>query len=129
MRSAYCVLQVLPTQARFNIDPIHTIRIILWTIFRHPLAPPAAHVASASLPEGRQPVTRLDGAGGMRGRRTAKRSRGGWSGPLVRPLRVAALSRTPGRLRDPTWGYYGPCARSSLTARTRSPGHASADRS
>jgi hypothetical protein len=36
-----------------------------------------------------------------------------------------------GRLRDPPWGYYGPCARSSLTAqRTASPpGYASADRS
>ena len=22
----------------------------------------------------------------------------------------------PGRLREPPWGYYGPCARSSLTA-------------
>jgi hypothetical protein len=38
------------------------------------------------------------------------------------------VSRTPGRLRDPPWGYYGPCARSSLTARM-TPGHASADRS
>src|SRR3954468_7731182 len=26
-------------------------------------------------------------------------------------------SRAPGRLRDPSWGYYGPCARCSLTAR------------
>jgi hypothetical protein len=25
-------------------------------------------------------------------------------------------SLAPGRLRDPPWGYYGPCARSSLTA-------------
>jgi hypothetical protein len=38
------------------------------------------------------------------------------------------VSRALGRLRDPPWGYYGPCARSSLTARVTS-GHASADRS
>ncbi len=31
------------------------------------------------------------------------------------PARVVR-SHAPGRLRDPTWGYYGPCARSSLTA-------------
>jgi len=37
-------------------------------------------------------------------------------------------SRAPGRLRDPPWGYYGPCARCSLTARLTS-GHASAARS
>src|SRR5947209_13605605 len=27
------------------------------------------------------------------------------------------VSRALGRLRDPPWGYYGPCARCSLTAR------------
>ena len=31
----------------------------------------------------------------------------------VRRLRVESRS-TPGRLREPPWGYYGPCARSSL---------------
>jgi len=28
------------------------------------------------------------------------------------------VSRTLGRLRDPPWGYYGPCARCSLKARS-----------
>jgi hypothetical protein len=27
------------------------------------------------------------------------------------------VTPAPGRLRDPPWGYYGPCARCSLTAR------------
>jgi len=35
---------------------------------------------------------------------------------LARRLRVPAVSRTPGRLRDPPLGHYDPCARSSLTA-------------
>jgi hypothetical protein len=43
------------------------------------------------------------------------------------PARVVR-SHAPGRLRDPPWGHYGPCARSSLTARFIT-GHASADRS
>src|SRR5438132_13729855 len=41
---------------------------------------------------------------------------------------VSLVSSPPGRLRDPPWGHYDPCARSSLTARVTS-GHASADRS
>src|SRR5256885_12863001 len=28
------------------------------------------------------------------------------------------VSRTPGRLPDPPWGYYGPCARCSLQTRS-----------
>ncbi len=43
---------------------------------------------------------------------------------------VPARSVSQTRVRaasDPTWGYYGPCARSSLTARFHH-GHASADR-
>src|SRR5437588_9026959 len=35
------------------------------------------------------------------------------------------VSRALGRLRDPPWGHYDPCARSSLTARLTT-GHASA---
>ncbi len=35
----------------------------------------------------------------------------------VRRLRVG-LRPTPGRLREPPWGYYGPCARSSLDGST-----------
>src|SRR5215213_381037 len=35
---------------------------------------------------------------------------------LVNPIRMNWVSG-PGRLRDPSWGYYGPCARCSLTAR------------
>src|SRR4051794_36333295 len=30
---------------------------------------------------------------------------------------VSLVSSPPGRLRDPPWGYYGPCARSSLQIR------------
>ena len=29
---------------------------------------------------------------------------------------VSLVSSPPGRLRDPPWGHYGPCARCSLTA-------------
>jgi hypothetical protein len=47
-------------------------KITLSPPFRPSLAAPAVHVACASLSEGRQPVTRLDGAGGMRGRRSAQ---------------------------------------------------------
>ena len=35
----------------------------------------------------------------------------------------------PGRLREPLWGYYGPCARSSLTTQGGGAGPASAARS
>src|SRR3954470_17372912 len=39
-------------------------------------------------------------------------------GIRLRGARAPGLvSRAPGRLRDPPWGYYGPCARSSLTCR------------
>src|ERR1044072_5166602 len=41
---------------------------------------------------------------------------------------LGLVSRALGRLRDPPWGYYGPGARCSLTARVIS-GHASAARS
>ena len=88
------------------------------------------HSATALLVEGRQPVTldwwskrdarpeiRLGGPGQMRKR------------ICLRGARASGLvSRALGRLRDPPWGYYGPCARSSLTARLTT-GHASADRS
>ena len=37
----------------------------------------------------------------------------------MRRLRVPAVSRTPGRLRDPPWGHYDPCARCSLTSPAR----------
>ncbi len=33
------------------------------------------------------------------------------------PAGFGLVSRTPGRLRDPPWGHYDPCARCSLTAR------------
>src|SRR5436190_278719 len=59
-------------------------KIIFWTIFRPSFAVCPLHVASASLSEGRQPVTLIDGAGGKRSRRSGKRSRGGPSRPLVR---------------------------------------------
>src|ERR1043165_9595220 len=36
---------------------------------------------------------------------------------LARRLRVQVVSRTPGRLWDPSWGHQDPCARCSLTAR------------
>src|SRR5215212_8992812 len=39
------------------------------------------------------------------------------SSACAAPARLGLVSRTLGRLRDPPWGYYGPCARSSLTAR------------
>ena len=63
-------------------------------------------------------------SGGRAGRRRggdALCHSGGWCGgnspdrPVRRPrARFAAVF--PGRLRDPSWGYYGPCARCSLTA-------------
>jgi len=56
------------------------------------------------------------GAGRRRAWRCASKSGGGsdpaGAAPAGEPRKLA-----PGRLRDPTWGYYGPCARSSLTAR------------
>ena len=56
------------------------------------------------------------GAGRRRAWRCASKSGGGSDPAGAAPageLRKLAL----GRLRDPTWGYYGPCARCSLTAR------------
>src|SRR5438270_5209443 len=44
------------------------------------------------------------------------------------PAPAASSAADPGGFGTPPWGYYGPCARSSLTARVTS-GHASADRS
>jgi len=34
---------------------------------------------------------------------------------------MGLISPLPGRLRDPPWGYYGPCARSSLEGSARMP--------
>jgi hypothetical protein len=49
----------------------------------------------------------------MRGRRSGWRSRGECEGIRWRgACAFGFVSRTPGRLRDPPWGYYGPCARS-----------------
>ena len=46
-------------------------------------------------------------------RRMVRRQFSASSGAVpARPAR----NRQPGRLRDPSWGYYGPCARCSLTA-------------
>ena len=68
----------------------------------------------------------------MRGRRTGQAVPGIGVAHAIPVLRGACafglVSRTLGRLRSPPWGYYGPCARSSLTARLTT-GHASADRS
>jgi hypothetical protein len=84
----------------------------------YPRAKNRAYPSRALLVEGRQPVTPIGGASGMRGRRSGKRSRGGseairWRGACA----VGLVSLPPGRLRNPPWGYYGPCARCSLTAR------------
>jgi len=46
---------------------------------------------------------------------------------LMRCLRARLAPVRPGGFGNPLWGYYGPCARSSLTARFHH-GHASADR-
>src|ERR1043165_8993822 len=70
---------------------------------------------SASLSEGRQPVTPIDGAGGKRSRRTGKRSRSGRRQrlKLARRLRVRPRQPAPGRRRGSARGTMPP-ARSWL---------------
>ena len=83
-----------------------------------------------SFAEGRQPVTLVGGASRKGGRRSGRAFRGRCEKRicLCGACACGLVSRSPGRLRDPPWGHYDPCARSSLTARVTS-GHASADRS
>src|SRR5215207_6662883 len=51
------------------------------------------------------------------------------SSACAAPAGLGLVSRTLGRLRDPPWGYYGPCARSSLDGLAPMPVPGSADRS
>ena len=58
----------------------------------------------------------------MRGRRSGERSRS-WrrrkrQANLCGARAVSLVSSPPGRLRDPSWGHYDPCARCSLTDRS-----------
>ena len=53
----------------------------------------------------------------MRGRRYRRSGPGADDEDVIRlcgACAVGLISPLPGRLRDPPWGHYGPCARSSL---------------